>query len=41
VARLQDLLQAFRQIDVSVDDQIAILNMLRRSGNLHAEIVVD
>mgnify|MGYP001203512068 CR=1 FL=1 len=40
-ARLQDLLQAFRQIDVSVDDQIAILNMLRRSGNLHAEIVVD
>jgi len=41
VARLQDLLAAFRQIDVSVDDQIAILNMLRRSGNLHAEIVVD
>lgn len=40
-ARLQDLLTAFRQIDVSVDDQIAILNMLRRSGNLHAEIVVD
>lgn len=40
-ARLQDLLAAFRQIDVSVDDQIAILNMLRRSGNLHAEIVND
>ena len=25
----------------SVDDQIAILNMLRRSGNLHAEIITD
>lgn len=40
-ARLQDLLAAFRQIDLPVDDQIAILNMLRRSGNLHAEIVTD
>ncbi len=40
-ARLQDLLTAFRQIDLTVDDQIAIINMLRRSGNLHAEIVVD
>lgn len=40
-ARLQDLLTAFRQLDVSVDDQIAILNLLRRSGKLHAEMVVD
>jgi flagellar P-ring protein precursor FlgI len=40
-ARLQDLLTAFRQIDLTVDDQIAIINMLKRSGNLHAEIVVD
>lgn len=40
-ARLQDLLAAFRQIDLPVDDQIAILNMLRRSGNLHAEIITD
>lgn len=41
VARLQDLLSAFRQLDVSVDDQIAILNMLRRSGKLHAEMIID
>lgn len=40
-ARLQDLLAAFKQLDVSVDDQIAILNMLRRSGKLHAELIVD
>lgn len=40
-ARLQDLLAAFRRLDVSVEDQIAILDMLRRSGKLHAEIVVD
>ncbi len=40
-ARLQDLLSAFRQLDVSVDDQIAILNLLRRSGKLHAEMIVD
>ncbi|MGD9692853.1 MAG: flagellar basal body P-ring protein FlgI [Phycisphaerales bacterium] len=40
-ARLQDLLAAFKQLDVSVDDQIAILNMLRRNGDLHAEMIVD
>lgn len=40
-ARLQDLLSAFRQLDVSVDDQIAILNLMRRSGKLHAEMIVD
>ena len=40
-ARLQDLLGAFRRLDVPVNDQIAILDMLRRSGKLHAEIVVD
>lgn len=41
IARLQDLLSAFRQLDVSVDDQIAILNLLRRSGKLHAEMIID
>ncbi len=40
-ARLQDLLAAFKQLDVSVDDQIAILNMLRRNGDLHAELIID
>jgi len=40
-ARLQDLLTAFRRLDVPVNDQIAILDMLRRSGKLHAEIIVD
>ncbi len=40
-ARLQDLLTAFKQLDVPVTDQIAILNMLHKSGKLHAELVVD
>ncbi len=40
-ARLQDLLAAFKQMDVPVNDQIAILNMLSRTGKLHAQIVVD
>lgn len=40
-AKLQDLLTAFKQLDVPVADQIAILNMLHKSGKLHADLVVD
>ena len=40
-ARLQDLLSAFKQLDVSVDDQIAILMQLHRTGALHAELIVN
>jgi len=37
--RLADLLRAFDQLDVSAQDQIAIIYELRRSGALSAEIV--
>ncbi|MCB9838829.1 MAG: flagellar basal body P-ring protein FlgI [Phycisphaeraceae bacterium] len=39
--RLQDLLAAFKQLDVPVNDQIAILMELHRTGALHAELVID
>jgi flagellar P-ring protein precursor FlgI len=38
-ALLADLLRAFDQLNVSVQDQIAIIHELKRSGKLHAEIV--
>ena len=40
-AQLQDLLAAFKQLDVSVDDQIAILMQLHRTGSMHAELIVN
>ncbi|MEL7473559.1 MAG: flagellar basal body P-ring protein FlgI, partial [Planctomycetota bacterium] len=40
-ARLEDLLNALRQLDVPVDDQIQILYMLEKSGQLQARIEVD
>lgn len=39
-ARVEDLLAAFRTLDVPVADQIAILAQLHRSGRLHAEFSV-
>jgi len=40
-AKLQDLLAAFKQLDVPVDDQIAILSLLHRTGRLHAELIIE
>ncbi len=40
-ARLRDLLAAFKQLDVPVADQIAILMELHKTGSLHAELVID
>lgn len=40
-SRVQDLLQALKQLDVPVEDQIAILAKLHRIGRLHAEFVVE
>lgn len=40
-AKLADLLAAFKQLDVTVEDQIAILNMLNKTGKLHAQLIVD
>ena len=39
--RLLDLLAAFDQIKVAVDDQIAIIYELRKTGALHAEIISE
>lgn len=40
-ARVQELLEAFKALDVSVADQIAILSKLRAVGALHAEFIVE
>ncbi len=39
--RIQDLLAAMRQLDVAIDDQIAILTQLHRAGRLHARLIVE
>lgn len=39
--RLVDLLDAFKQLSVPVEDQIAIIHELRKTGALHAEIVMQ
>lgn len=40
-SRLQDLLAAFKKLDVPIKQQIAILTELHKSGRLHAELVVS
>jgi flagellar P-ring protein precursor FlgI len=40
-ARIQDLLAAFKQMDVPIEDQINILTQIHRSGRLHARLVID
>jgi len=40
-ARIQDLLQALKSLDVSVEDQISILTQIHRVGRLHARLVID
>ncbi|HBS28369.1 MAG TPA: hypothetical protein DEB06_02710, partial [Phycisphaerales bacterium] len=40
-ARLQELLEALKQLDVPVGDQIAILSQLHRNGALHGEFIVE
>ena len=39
--RLLDLLAAFDQLRVSVDDQIALIHELRKTGALHADIITE
>lgn len=39
--RLSDLVAAFKQLDISVSDQIEILQMLHKTGSLKARIVID
>lgn len=40
-AKIQDLLDAFNQLDVSVKDQIEILKSMHRSGRLFARLVIE
>ncbi len=40
-AKLADLLNAFKQLDIPVAERINILQMLHKTGKLHAELVVD
>lgn len=39
--RLQDLLSAFEQLDIPVEDQIAILSDLHASGRLEAKLIIS
>lgn len=40
-ARLQDLLEGFKRLSVPVEEQIEILSMLHRGGQLHAQLIVE
>lgn len=40
-ARIGDLLQVFKQLDVPVQDQISILTQIHRAGRLHARLVIE
>ncbi len=40
-AKLSDLLTALRQLDIPVSEQINIIQMLHKTGKLHAHLVMD
>lgn len=40
-AKLADLIRAFKQLDIPVQDQINILQMLHKTGKLQAKLIVD
>lgn len=40
-AKLDDLLSAFKQLDIPVSEQISILQMLSKAGRLRAKLIVD
>lgn len=39
--RIQDLINAFRQLDIPIPEQINILKDIERTGRLHAEVIVE
>jgi flagellar P-ring protein FlgI len=41
MAKLADLIKAFKQLDIPVQDQIGILQMLHKTGKLQAKLVTD
>ena len=40
-ARVADLLAAFKQLDVPIEDQIELLQQIYRAGKLHADLIVE
>lgn len=40
-AKIQDLLLAFRSLDVPVEDRINIITQLHKAGRLHARLVIE
>ncbi len=40
-AKLGDLLQAFKQLDIPVQDQVDVLQMIQKAGKLNAKLVID
>jgi flagellar P-ring protein precursor FlgI len=40
-ARLADLLAAFKNLDIPVSEQVNIIQMLHKTGKLHAKLVMD
>ena len=40
-SRLEDLIVAFDQLDIPSNEQIEILQMLHKSGKLHARLIID
>jgi flagellar P-ring protein precursor FlgI len=41
MAKLADLIKAFKQLDIPVQDQIGILQMLHKTGKLQAKLIMD
>lgn len=40
-SRLDDLIAAFDQLDIPTDEQINILQMLKKTGKLHARLIIN
>jgi hypothetical protein len=40
-ARLADLVAAFEQLDIPVEEQVSIIQMLHKGGQLKAKLVMD
>lgn len=40
-ARLQDLLDAFKELDVPVRDQVSIITEMHKAGRLHARLIIE
>ncbi len=40
-AKLTDLIAAFKQLDIPVEEQIGVLQMLHKTGKLQAKLIID